>query len=97
MKQSGLLSNFVWKFAERISAQLVSLIVSIVLARLLGPDDYGIVTIVMIFVYAFGNCKKSKSNYFKSYLLFMLIGIALYFILFIALISAGINITQYLE
>lgn len=50
MKQSSLLSNFVWKFAERISAQLVSLIVSIVLARLLGPDDYGIVTIVMIFI-----------------------------------------------
>lgn len=50
MKQSSLLGNFVWKFAERISAQLVSLIVSVVLARLLGPDDYGIVAIVMIFI-----------------------------------------------
>ncbi len=50
MKQSGLLGNFIWKFAERISAQLVSLVVSVVLARLLGPEDYGVVAIVMIFI-----------------------------------------------
>ena len=39
-----------WKFGERITAQIVSLIVSIVLARLLGPDIYGAVAIVMIFI-----------------------------------------------
>ena len=38
-----------WKFAERISAQLVSLVVSIVLARILMPDDYSVVSIVNIF------------------------------------------------
>lgn len=38
-----------WKFAERISAQLVSLVVSIVLARILIPDDYSVVSIVNIF------------------------------------------------
>jgi len=30
-----------WKFIERISAQVVSFIVSIILARLLLPEDYG--------------------------------------------------------
>ena len=48
--EKGLLNNFIWKFAERISAQLISTIVSIVLARLLMPEDYGVVSIVMIFI-----------------------------------------------
>ena len=50
MKHSSSLSNFIWKFAERISSQLVSLIVSIVLARILGPADYGVIAVVMIFI-----------------------------------------------
>lgn len=47
---SSLLTNLLWKFAERISAQLVTLIVSLILARLLEPEDYGMVSIVMIFI-----------------------------------------------
>ena len=35
------------------------------------------VNIVMMFVYAFGNGKKSKSNFFKAYLVWMLISIVL--------------------
>lgn len=49
-KETGLLGNFIWKLAERISAQLISTVVSIVLARLLVPEDYGVVSIVMIFI-----------------------------------------------
>lgn len=45
-----LLSNLIWKFAERISAQLVTSIVAIILARLLEPADYGIISIVTIFI-----------------------------------------------
>lgn len=50
MKKSNALSNLSWKFAERISAQFVTLIVSIILARLLSPQDYGIIAIVTIFI-----------------------------------------------
>lgn len=39
-----------WSYGERIMAQLVSLIVSIVLARLLAPENYGVISIVMIFI-----------------------------------------------
>lgn len=39
-----------WSYGERIMAQLVSLIVSIVLARLLDPENYGVISIVMIFI-----------------------------------------------
>lgn len=43
-------SGMFWKFAERISAQLVSFIVSVVLARILLPEAYGIVAMVMVFI-----------------------------------------------
>lgn len=49
-KQSGVLENISWKFAERITAQLVTTVVSIVLARLLDPSHYGVISLVTIFI-----------------------------------------------
>lgn len=43
------ISNFIWRFAERCGAQLVTFIVSIVLARLLAPEDYGTIALVTVF------------------------------------------------
>lgn len=43
-------SNLIWKYLERMTAQLVSLFVSIILARFLYPKDYGIVSLAMIFI-----------------------------------------------
>ena len=48
------ISSVVWKFSERIIAKFVTLIVSIVLARILLPEDYSVVSIVTIF-FAFAN------------------------------------------
>ena len=48
--KSKTISGFFWRFAERCGAQVVSLIVSIVLARLLEPTDYGIISMVAIFI-----------------------------------------------
>lgn len=47
---ASLLSSLSWKFAERIASQAVSFVVSIVLARILAPSDYGAIAMVMIFV-----------------------------------------------
>lgn len=44
-----LLSNFIWRFAERCGAQLVIFIVSIVLARILAPEDYGQIALITVF------------------------------------------------
>ena len=44
------MSGFIWMFMERIGAQLVTFIVSLVLARLLMPDDYGIIAIAQVFI-----------------------------------------------
>lgn len=45
-----VLSSLVWSFLERCGAQGVGLIVNILLARLLLPEDHGILAIMMIFV-----------------------------------------------
>lgn len=45
-----VLSGLFWRFAERCGAQGVNFIVSIILARLLSPDDYGIVALISIFI-----------------------------------------------
>ena len=49
MNNKSVFSNFIWRFAERCGAQLVTFIVSIVLARILMPDDYGTVALVTVF------------------------------------------------
>ena len=48
LKKSAF-GGMVWKFSERVCARLVSLVVSIVLARILVPEDYSLVSIVAIF------------------------------------------------
>lgn len=47
--KDDVVTNFLWRFLERCGAQGVALIVSIVLARLLEPETYGIIAIVTIF------------------------------------------------
>lgn len=49
MGNGKVISNFIWRFAERCGAQLVTFIVSIVLARILMPEDYGTVALVTVF------------------------------------------------
>ncbi len=48
--QRKVISGLAWKFGERIGAQLVTLLVRIILARILMPADFGVVTMIMIFI-----------------------------------------------
>ena len=43
------ISSLFWRFAERTGAQGVTLIVTIILARLLDPDVYGTIALVTVF------------------------------------------------
>ncbi len=51
--RNQVFSGLFWTYAERICAQGVSFIISLVLARLLSPDHYGTVAIVNIFITIF--------------------------------------------
>ena len=48
------LNGVFWKMSERIIAGLVTIIVSIILARILTPADYSVVGIITIF-FTFAN------------------------------------------
>lgn len=45
-----VLQGLFWKFAERMGSQIVTFIVSILLARLISPEDYGAIALIMVFI-----------------------------------------------
>lgn len=49
ISKNNITSNFLWRFFERSGAQLVTFVVSVVLARLLDPDTYGTVALITVF------------------------------------------------
>ncbi|MEE0727656.1 MAG: lipopolysaccharide biosynthesis protein [Clostridium saudiense] len=92
-----IISNLIWKFSERMLAQVVTFIVSIVLARLLSPSEYGTIALVMVFITiadvfvnaGFGNALIQKLNVdnidYSSVLYFSLgISFVVYGILFVS-------------
>ena len=46
----SVISNLLWRFAERCGAQAVAFIVSVVLARILDPSAYGTVALITVFI-----------------------------------------------
>lgn len=47
---TSVLTNFIWRLMERVGAQLVGVVVSIVLARILEPTDYGVVALINVVI-----------------------------------------------
>lgn len=91
-----VLGSLFWRFSERTAAQGVSFIVSVILARLLTPEDYGLIGLITVFISiatvfvssGFGNALIQKENAtqtdFSSVFYFSIfMGAAMYIILFI--------------
>ncbi len=90
-----VLSNFIWRFLERSGAQCVAIVVSIILARILSPKDYGTIALITVFINIFSifvNCgfgtaliqkKDSNDSDFSSvFFLQMILCVAVYVVLF---------------
>lgn len=88
--------NSFWKFCESIGVQMLQLVITIVLARVLGPDDYGLMAIILVvvnFVSIFINSNISsylvyvkdinKQALFTALIVNLSISIALSFLLFV--------------
>lgn len=43
-------SGLLWSYMERVGTQAVQFLVSLILARILMPDDYGVIAIVLVFI-----------------------------------------------
>ena len=48
--RSTIIWSMIWKLLEKCSIQIVSFIVTVVLARLLLPEDYGLIALIAIFI-----------------------------------------------
>ena len=48
--KNKVFSGFIWKFLERFFVQFVTFVVSLVVARILAPEDYGLVAMVTVFI-----------------------------------------------
>lgn len=92
-----VLGGLAWTFGTRIGKQLVSFIISLILARLLMPEDYGLISIITIFVSVlnvfissgFGSALIQKKNAdetdFSSVFFFQIaFSVVLYFLLFLS-------------
>lgn len=90
-------SGFVFKFAERAGAQGIRFIIQLLLARLLLPEEFGIIALVSVFIeicdvfvtYGFGNSlianKDSDSADFSTCFYFgLLLSLVVYIIVFSA-------------
>lgn len=97
ISKTNILSGFIWSFGERILAQIVSLVVGVVLARILSPNDYGVISIVMIFITicnvfvtsSFGTAivrqeKASSIDFDTAFILSFLMASLLYIVIFFA-------------
>lgn len=49
----NVIKNFLWRLAERVGAQGVKLLVELVLARILLPEQYGVISMVAVFITVF--------------------------------------------
>lgn len=47
--EQKVLSNIIWRFAERVGAQLIGFVLSVILARILEPSAYGEVALITAF------------------------------------------------
>jgi len=50
INEDSIASSFGWKLLERGAAQIITLIVQIVLARILLPDEFGVIAILLVFI-----------------------------------------------
>lgn len=93
--KKNVISSLFWRFSERTAAQGVSFIVSVILARLLTPEDYGLIGLITVFISiatvfissGFGNALIQKENAtqtdFSSVFYFSIfMGVAIYVVLF---------------
>ena len=47
---NNVASSFLWKFFERGSSQIITMVIQIILARILLPQDFGVLAIILVFV-----------------------------------------------
>ena len=50
VSKNKVISSLIWKFLERGGVQGVQFVLSIILARLVTPEDYGVIALLLVFI-----------------------------------------------
>ena len=50
VSKNKVISSLIWKFLERGGVQGIQFVLSIILARLVTPEDYGVIAILLVFI-----------------------------------------------
>ena len=50
MKKEKVILSLIYKFVERIIVKGLGLVISIILARLLAPEQFGLIAIILVFI-----------------------------------------------
>lgn len=93
--KNKVLSGLLWKFSERMGSQIITFIISVILARILGPEEYGAIAIIMVFItisnvlitngFSTALIQKndvSTKDFSSAFYLNVIVGIILYLVLF---------------
>lgn len=94
--KSKAVSGVIWTSIERFGTYFVQLIIGIIIARMLSPDDFGIIGMTAIFMAiantlldsGFGNAliqnrERNETDYSTAFYFNIIVGIILYFILYL--------------
>ena len=99
-QKQKIVHSFFWKLLERFGSQAISMFVTILLARILLPSEYGIIAILVVFI-DLANViidgglntaliqKRNADNVDFSTILYVSIGLAL--IIYIALLGGTLD------
>lgn len=92
-----VLSGLFWSYLTRLGSQIVSFVVSVIIARILMPSDYGLMAIVLVFIHlsnvfvdgGFGNAliqKKAVDERDRSSVFWLSAGVSamFYLLLFVS-------------
>lgn len=93
--KSKAVSGVIWTSIERFGTYFIQLIIGIVIARMLSPDDFGIIGMTAIFMAiantlldsGFGNAliqnrERNETDYSTAFYFNTIVGIILYFLLY---------------
>ena len=50
VEKNVVISSLIWKFLERGGVQGIQFVLSVILARLVSPSDYGVIALILVFI-----------------------------------------------
>ena len=104
LSQEQIVKNSFWKFCETVGVQIIQLVVTVVLARLLGPKEYGTMALVLVSINFLGLFVTSSiSSYLvyikdikkQDFLTALIVNLIVSFLLFLLLLLAAGHIADF--